>query len=160
MTRYCIHKILLRDFPEVHLYIYICIYICICIYMYIYIYNLQFPLKTPWVRNFDFVLLLIEKSKIPFSANLIKISKNKVFRVWFQMCLRQVMLTAQLFGGRQRLVVSITSPENKSTKTATLHFYGDFMRFAENVILNFSTRSRKDSKKRTHEVLSANFHRS
>ena len=79
-THVCIY---IHIYIYVHLYIYIYIYIYMYMYVYMYthiymyIYIRHFPVRTAWVQNLYFLLLLVEKLKMAFWANLIKSPKTK-----------------------------------------------------------------------------------
>ena len=55
------------------------IYICIYIHIFIFIYIWQLPLETPWAQIFDFLVLIVEKSNITFSASLTQSPRTKRF---------------------------------------------------------------------------------
>jgi len=83
----------------------------------------QFPVRTPWVQNIDFLLLLVEKFKMKFWANLIKAPKTK------RCCFGRFTLRWSSaddkplsFGSSIERAASITCPQKIGTQNKTLRF--------------------------------------
>jgi len=108
----------------------------------------QFPIRTPWVQFFDFLLLLEEKLKMTFWANLIKSPKTKrccfvdLFWVGVMLTTGFVVWFFKWTCGQHYLAPKQLEPKTKR------FVLGVFARFCQNVIFNCSTRSRRKPKRR------------
>ena len=102
----------------------------------------QFPVQTPWVQFFDFLLLLMEKLKMTFWQNLMKSPETKRFVFGSNFCGFGVLLTARSFKepNDKGLSSALLQPNINRPKQQRF-VLGDFMRFAQNAIFNFSTRN-------------------
>ena len=119
-------------------------YIYIHTYIFIYIYTVSS--SNPMGSKFWFFPTPGGKVKHDILSKSHKISQNEALLLWSIYFVLEYADDKPLsFGSLNKRAVSITCPQKNWNKKKRF-VSGDFMRFCQNVIFNFSTRSKKNQK--------------